>query len=86
MRSHGQEPVAFDDVKNEIFDMVKPSDPQRITLQDLLRWWVSLARNRFSDDAFRIHFQYDRWTGVTLEYDKLSSFLLNRFQTAIQSC
>ncbi|KAI0231719.1 Serine/threonine-protein phosphatase 2A regulatory subunit B'' subunit gamma [Lamellibrachia satsuma] len=37
MRSHGQEPVAFDDVKNEIFDMVKPTDPLRITLQDLLR-------------------------------------------------
>ena len=41
MKVHGQEPVSFDDVKNEIFDMVKPEDPLRLTLQDLLRWWVS---------------------------------------------
>ncbi|XP_011494635.1 PREDICTED: serine/threonine-protein phosphatase 2A regulatory subunit B'' subunit gamma-like [Ceratosolen solmsi marchali] len=32
----GQEPVSFEDVKDEIFDMVKPSDPYKITLQDLL--------------------------------------------------
>jgi serine/threonine-protein phosphatase 2A regulatory subunit B'' len=38
MKSHGQEPVAFEDVKNEIFDMVKPQDRQKITLQDLIRW------------------------------------------------
>lgn len=40
MKLHGQEPVSFDDVKNEIFDMVKPEDPLAITLQDLLQWWV----------------------------------------------
>lgn len=38
MSMHGQEPVTFADVKDEIFDMVKPSDPSRITLQDLLSW------------------------------------------------
>ncbi len=38
MKAHGQEPVAFDDVKNEIFDMVKPADPYKLTLQDLIRW------------------------------------------------
>lgn len=37
MRQHKQEPVSFEDVKDEIFDMVKPSDPLRITLQDLIR-------------------------------------------------
>ncbi|ELT91219.1 hypothetical protein CAPTEDRAFT_161182 [Capitella teleta] len=37
MKLHGQDPVSFDDVKNEIFDMVKPDDPLCITLQDLLR-------------------------------------------------
>lgn len=36
---HGQEPVNFDDVKDEIFDMVKPADPCKITLQDLLTWY-----------------------------------------------
>lgn len=36
MRAHGQEPVSFQDVKDEIFDMVKPADPLRITLQDLI--------------------------------------------------
>lgn len=36
MSVHGQEPVNFEDVKDEIFDMVKPQDPTRITLQDLL--------------------------------------------------
>ncbi|XP_072754292.1 serine/threonine-protein phosphatase 2A regulatory subunit B'' subunit gamma-like [Anoplolepis gracilipes] len=36
MTMHGQEPVSFDDVKDEIFDMVKPVDPCKITLQDLL--------------------------------------------------
>nr|CAB3265107.1 serine/threonine-protein phosphatase 2A regulatory subunit B'' subunit gamma [Phallusia mammillata] len=36
MRLHGQEPVSFADVKDEIFDMVKPADPLKITLQDLI--------------------------------------------------
>lgn len=36
MRQHGQEPVSFEDVKDEIFDMVKPEDPMNITLQDLI--------------------------------------------------
>jgi hypothetical protein len=40
MTFHGQEPVPFEDVKDEIFDMVRPTDPYRITLQDLLNWWV----------------------------------------------
>ncbi len=31
-----QEPVRFEDVKDEIFDMVRPSDPLRITLTDLV--------------------------------------------------
>ncbi|CAN7937801.1 unnamed protein product [Ixodes hexagonus] len=37
MRLHDQEPVGFEDVKDEIFDMVKPEDPCRITLRDLIR-------------------------------------------------
>ena len=36
MKLHGQEPVSFADVKDEIFDMVKPKDPLHITLQDLI--------------------------------------------------
>nr|XP_002127549.1 serine/threonine-protein phosphatase 2A regulatory subunit B'' subunit gamma [Ciona intestinalis] len=36
MKRHGQEPVSFADVKDEIFDMVKPEDPLKITLQDLI--------------------------------------------------
>ena len=40
MKLHGQEPVSFDDVKNEIFDMVKPEDPFKISLQDLFKWYV----------------------------------------------
>ena len=36
MRQHGQEAVSFQDVKDEIFDMVKPEDPLRITYQDLV--------------------------------------------------
>ncbi|KAH7965546.1 hypothetical protein HPB49_008698 [Dermacentor silvarum] len=37
MRKHNQEPVKFEDVKDEIFDMVKPEDPCKITLKDLIR-------------------------------------------------
>lgn len=37
IRIHGQEPVTFQDVKDEIFDMVKPEDPCKITLRDLIR-------------------------------------------------
>jgi len=37
MKTHSQEPVSFDDIKNEIFDMVKPDDSLKITLQDLVR-------------------------------------------------
>jgi len=40
MKAHSQEPVSFDDIKNEIFDMVKPKDPLRITFQDLVKWFV----------------------------------------------
>ncbi|KAK4821972.1 hypothetical protein QYF61_006171, partial [Mycteria americana] len=36
MKIHGQEPVSFQDVKDEIFDMVKPKDPYKISLQDLI--------------------------------------------------
>lgn len=36
MRAHGQEPVSFEDVKDEIFDMVKPADPLKVTLHDLV--------------------------------------------------
>lgn len=37
MIAHGAEPVNFDDVKDEIFDMIRPEHPSRITLQDLVR-------------------------------------------------
>jgi len=37
MRQHNQEPVTVEDVKDEIFDMVKPRDPLKITLADLVR-------------------------------------------------
>ncbi|CAB3229828.1 unnamed protein product [Arctia plantaginis] len=37
MVAHGAEPVNFDDVKDEIFDMIRPENPSRITLQDLIR-------------------------------------------------
>ncbi|KAJ2941237.1 hypothetical protein O0L34_g3432 [Tuta absoluta] len=37
MVAHGAEPVNFDDVKDEIFDMIRPEHPARITLQDLIR-------------------------------------------------
>ncbi|ETN63793.1 phosphatase 2 [Anopheles darlingi] len=33
---HRAEPINFEDVKDEIFDMVKPADPTRITLKDLI--------------------------------------------------
>ncbi|GFU22818.1 hypothetical protein NPIL_341091 [Nephila pilipes] len=36
MKAHGQEPVLFEDVKDEIFDMIKPSDPSKVTLSDLI--------------------------------------------------
>nr|CAD7427343.1 unnamed protein product [Timema monikensis] len=36
MRVHGQEPILFEDVKDEVFDMVKPANPAWITLQDLV--------------------------------------------------
>lgn len=37
MKAHGTEqPVLFCDVKDELFDMVRPREPERITLPDLL--------------------------------------------------
>jgi len=38
MEMHATEKISFDDVKDEIFDMVKPKDPFKITLNDLIRW------------------------------------------------
>ena len=37
MIQHGQEKVNFEDVSDEIFDMCRPADPYRITLDDLIR-------------------------------------------------
>lgn len=37
MKAHGTEqPVPFQDVKDELFDMVRPKDPERISLADLI--------------------------------------------------
>lgn len=36
IEAHRAEPVNFDDVKDEIFDMIKPKDPTRITLKDII--------------------------------------------------
>ncbi|XP_002137518.2 serine/threonine-protein phosphatase 2A regulatory subunit B'' subunit gamma-like [Drosophila pseudoobscura] len=36
-QSHNEVPVNFEDINNEIFDMVKPNDPCKITLQDLIK-------------------------------------------------
>ena len=36
MEKLNQDPVRFEDVKDEIFDMVRPKDPLRITLEDLV--------------------------------------------------
>lgn len=38
IETHQADPVNFEDVKNEIFDMVKPVDSTRISLKDLLGW------------------------------------------------
>lgn len=38
MREQSVEPPPFRDVQDEIFDMVKPQDPYRITLDDLINW------------------------------------------------
>lgn len=37
MRYNG-DPVEFDDVKLEIFDIVNPTFPDRITTKDLIKW------------------------------------------------
>lgn len=36
IEAHRAEPVNFDDVKDEIFDMIKPKDPTKITLKDIV--------------------------------------------------
>ncbi len=37
LRKYGHEPVPLGDILNEIFDMVKPEHPFRISLNDLIR-------------------------------------------------
>ena len=37
MKLRGQDPVSFEDVKDEIFDMVTPQDPLKLTLADLIK-------------------------------------------------
>ena len=37
LKKYGHEPVALRDIQDEIYDMVKPVDPYRITLHDLIR-------------------------------------------------
>jgi len=52
MRLHSQDPVSFDDIKNEIFDMVKPKDPLCITFQDLTKWFV--CQHCYNESVFAI--------------------------------
>lgn len=40
MIAHGADPVVFDDVKDEIFDMIRPAHPSRITLQVITRNFI----------------------------------------------
>lgn len=40
--AHRAERVDFEDVKDQVFDMVKPKDPLRITLKDLINWLDNL--------------------------------------------
>jgi len=37
LKKYGHEPVPFKDVQDEIFDMIKPQNPYKITLVDLIR-------------------------------------------------
>ncbi|CAG0924372.1 unnamed protein product, partial [Notodromas monacha] len=37
LKSLDQDPVSFSDIKDELFDMIKPQEPDRITLKDLCR-------------------------------------------------
>jgi len=37
----------FNNVQNEIFDMVKPAISEHITLKDLINWFVCLFLNEF---------------------------------------
>jgi serine/threonine-protein phosphatase 2A regulatory subunit B'' len=37
MRQNGLDTVAVEDVKDEIFDMITPEDPHKITLNDIKR-------------------------------------------------
>lgn len=36
MKAQGQEPINFDDFSNEVYDMVRPSVPRRIYIEDLI--------------------------------------------------
>ena len=43
MMEQHQEPIEFEDVKDEIYDMVKPQFPLIITLQDLIQRYVYMC-------------------------------------------
>lgn len=47
LKMNGQELVPFENIQDEIFDMVKPEQPDRITLKDLLRWLVIICSSIF---------------------------------------
>ena len=47
MALHKQEIIAFEDVKDEIFDMVRPTDPLKLTLQDFIRRSVVIVNPRY---------------------------------------
>lgn len=36
--THRAQTVSFEDIKDEIYDMVRPVDPVKITLKDIMRW------------------------------------------------
>ena len=50
----GAEMPPFNNLQNEIFDMVKPADSMRITLKDLINWFVSPLLHRSDSILFRL--------------------------------
>ena len=54
MVQHGQEKVNFDDVSNEIFDMCRPNEPDRIEI--LIISHLPKKSSKFPNSAWAIRY------------------------------
>lgn len=75
INSTNAEQVNFQDLKDEIFDMVKPTDPNKITVKDLInRWELELFFTKVFTYGLYFSDQGDTVVSILIEYQRFCAY------------